>query len=84
VNVLWGDLSDQNNPFLPQNAGSDKLMYFPKGCNVMDPKKPYIEVVGGIHNIFKIIHVEYVRRLNYLNLPTSEKWGIRFIFRLTF
>jgi len=50
----------------------------------MDPKKPYIEVVGGIHNIFKIIHVEYVRRLNYLNLPTSEKWGIRFIFRLTF
>ena len=84
VNVLWGDLSDQNNPFLPQNAGSDKLMYFPKGCNVMDPKKPYVELIAGVHNIFKIIHVEYVRRMNYLDLPTSEKWGIRFIFRLTF
>ena len=84
VNTLWGDLTDKNNPFLPQNAGSDKLMYFPKGCNVMDPKQPYVELVVGIHNIFKLIHIDYVRRLNYLSLPTSEKWGIRYIFRLTF
>ena len=84
VNVLWGDLTDQNNPFLPQNAGSDKLMYFPKGCNVMDPKRPYVELVAGVHNIFKIIHVEYVRRMNYLDLPTAQKDGVRFIFRLTF
>ena len=84
INTFWGDLSDKNNPFLPQNANSNKLMYFPKGCNVMDPKQPYVEVIVGIHNIFKLIHVEYVRRLNYLYLPTSEKWGIRYIFRLTF
>ena len=84
INMLWGALSDKNNPFLPENAGSDKLMYFPDGCHVMDPEKPYMELVLGIHNIFKLIHVEYVRRLNYLELPTSEKQGIRFIFRLTF
>ena len=84
VNMLWGDLTDKNNPFLPQNAGSDKLMYFPKGCHVMDPKRPYVELVVGIHNIFKLIHIEYVRRMSYLDLPTSEKWGIRYIFRLTF
>ncbi len=84
INMLWGDLSDKNNPFLAQNAGSDRLMYFPEGCHVMDPNKPYMELVVGIHNIFKLIHVEYVRRLNYLELPTSEKQGVRFIFRLTF
>ena len=84
VNMLWGDLTDKNNPFLPQNAGSDKLMYFPKGCHVMDPKRPYVELVVGIHNIFKLIHIEYVRRMSYLDLPTSEKWGIRYIFKLTF
>ena len=84
INMLWGDLTDKNNPYLAENAGSDKLMYFPEGCYTMDPKKPYFELVVGIHNIFKLIHVEYVRRLNYLNLPTSEKWGIRYIFRLTF
>ena len=83
-NVLWGDLSSKNNPLSSQNAGSDKLMYFPEGCYVMDPNKPYMELVLGIHNIFKLLHVEYVRRLNYLELPTSEKQGVRFIFRLTF
>jgi len=84
VNTLWGELTDKNNPTLPENAGSNKLMYFPKGCYIMDSKRPYVEVIFGIHNIFKIIHVEYVRRLSYLDLPTSEKWGIRYIFRLTF
>ena len=84
VNVLWGGLSEKNNPYLLENVGSDKLMYFPEGCHVMNPKKPYVEIVVGIHNIFKLIHVEYVRRLTYLDLPSSEKWGIRYIFRLTF
>jgi hypothetical protein len=84
VNMLWGGLSDRNNPYLPENAGSDMLMYFPDGCYVMDPGRPYWEVIAGVHNIFKILHIEYVRRLSYLDLPTREKQGIRFIFRLTF
>ena len=82
VNMLWGDLSDKNNP--DKNPGDPMLMYFPEGCHVMNPKVPYFEVIAGVHNIFKIFHVEYVRRLNYLSLPTSERWGIRYIFRLTF
>ena len=84
VNMLWGQLSEKNNPFLKQNYGNEKLMYFPAGCNIMDNHKPYVELVFGIHNIFKLIHVEYVRRLNYLDLPTAHKWGIRYIFRMTF
>ena len=84
INTLWGGLSDKNNPYLTENAGSDKLMYFPAGCYVMDTRKPYAELVIGIHNIFKLIHVEYVRRLTYLDLPTSETWGLRYIFRITF
>ena len=82
--ALWGDLSDKNNPFLEQNQGSSLLMYFPNGCNVMDPKKPYVEIVAGVHNIFKILHVEYVRRLTYNELPTAHKHGIRFMLRMTF
>ena len=84
VNVLWGALSDKNNPFLAQNAASNVLMLFPDGCHVMDSHRPYVEVVAGVHNIFKLIHVEYVRRLTYLDLPTSEKWGLRYTFRMTF
>ena len=84
VNTLWGELTDKNNPFLPENADSDRLMYFPEGCNVMDHNQPYVELVFGVHNIFKLLHIDVVRRLNYLDLPTSNKWGIRYIFRLTF
>ena len=43
-----------------------------------------VEVVAGIHNIFKLLHVEYVRRLTYLDRPDVEKWGIRFMIRMTF
>ena len=84
VNVLWGSLSDKNNPYLAQNAGSGVLMQFPEGCYVMNSRRPYVEAVVGIHNIFKLVHVEYVRRLNYLDLPTSQKQGVRFTFRMTF
>ena len=84
VNVLWGALSDKNNPFLAKNAGNSLLMQFPDGCHVMDSHRPYVEVVAGVHNIFKLIHVEYVRRLTCLDLPTSQKQGMRFTFRMTF
>ena len=80
---LWGGLSDKNNPFLEQNAQSDILMMFPEGCRIMDSQKPYYELSVGIHNIFKLIHVEYVRRLNY-HYENTHKDGIRFMVRMTF
>lgn len=94
VKCLWGTLTDKNNPLLPQNANDTELMLFPghydaagnyhTSSYVMDPKKPYVEVSAGIHNIFKLLHVEYVRRLNYNELPTASKWGIRFMIRTVF
>ena len=84
VRCLWGDLSDKNNPFLEQNVGNPLLMYFPEGSYVIDPKRPYWELTLGIHNIFKLIHVEYCRRLNYNELPTAHKHGVRFMVRMTF
>ncbi len=80
---LWGGLSDKNNPFLEQNAKSDILMMFPEGCRIMDSQKPYYELSVGIHNIFKLIHVEYVRRLNY-HYENTHKDGVRFMVRMTF
>lgn len=84
VKCLWGDLSDKNNPYLAQNANDATLMMFPTGSSLMNPKEPYVELSLGIHNIFKIVHVEYVRRLNYLDLPTAHKHGVRFMIRMTF
>lgn len=91
-NVLWGTLTNKNNPFLESNANDHRLLYFPGKwtengytyqSRVMDKKVPYVEVIAGIHNIFKIFHIEYVHRVNYLRDDT-QKWGIRGMFRLTF
>ncbi len=82
--MLWGELTDKNNPFLQQNQGSHSIMYFPEGSTVMNPDRPYCELVIGIHNILKFFHVEYVRRLNYNELPTSPKWGMRYVIAFSF
>ena len=84
IRCLWGALSDKNNPTLPQHAGSTLLMPFPEGAYVIDPSRPYWELSLGIHNIFKLLHVEYVRRLNYNDLPTAHKHGIRLMVQLKF
>ena len=84
VRMLWGALSDKNNPYAPENVGNPKLMYFPDGAHVMNPRKPYAELVLGVHNIFKFFHVEYVRRLAYTDLPTSPNWGMRYVVAFSF
>ena len=82
--TLWGTLSDKNNPFMAQNRDSQKLMVFPENSFVMDGRKPYMEWAIGVQNILSLIQVEYVHRINYLDLPTASKHGIRFTITPTF
>ena len=51
---------------------------------IMERGKPYVEVMVGIHNIFRLLQVEYVRRLNYLDHPDVNKHGVRLALKLTF
>ena len=84
VKTLWGKLTDRNNPTLLANAGDPMLWAFPMGSYVMDAKRPYVELIAGVHNIFKILHVEFVHRCNYTHLPTAKRNGVRFMMRVTF
>ena len=80
---MWGHLTDKNNPYLPQNANDTELYKFPVDTRVMT-RDPYMEFVIGVHNIFKCLEVDYVRRLTYTNAPGISKNGIRFGFNLVF
>ncbi|MBQ9093526.1 MAG: carboxypeptidase-like regulatory domain-containing protein [Prevotella sp.] len=80
---MYGKLTNKNNPYLPENAGSDILLQFPAGCNIMS-SKPYAEVCVGVHNIFKFLEVDYVHRLSYNDLDTAIKNGVRFAINMTF
>ena len=93
VNVLWGQLTDKNHPAY-SNYSDSNLFYLPghfrpdgtyeQNTVRMDERKPYVEWRVGIHNIFKLIEVDYVRRLNYQDDPNTNKWGIRLKVRMTF
>jgi hypothetical protein len=82
--ALWGTLSDKNNPYLPENQSSSRLMVFPADSYIMDGRKPYMEYAVGVQNIFSLIQIEYVHRVNYHYLPTSSEHGIRFVINPSF
>jgi hypothetical protein len=63
---LIGSLSNTNK------AGE---FSFPDGLS--DVRKPYYEVGVGIENIFKIIRIDAIWRLSYLDNPNIDKFGIR-------
>ena len=84
IKGMMGYLTSKNNPFLERNAQDAMLFRFPEATHLMENDKPYLELVAGIHNIFKFFEVVYVRRLTYTDLPGVQKNGVRFGFVFTF
>ncbi len=82
--VLWGALSNKNNPYLEENAGSDVLMMFPSETRILDSKRPYWEISLGIRSILRFFQIEYVRRMNYNDNRFGPKNSVRFGFTMMF
>ena len=86
--VLYGHLSDKNNPYV--NNNDNFLLKFPdmdgRQTTFTMGKEPYMELSVGIANIFKVLTIQYVRRLNYTNMPgmNTKKNGVRFAVDITF
>ena len=81
IRGLWGTLTDKNNPYKSNNPD---LFLFPMRDGVPMGKTPYVEASVGIYNIFKLLHIEYVRRLTYTDIPGVKKGGIRFMILMIF
>ncbi len=85
IRGLWGTLTDKNNPYKSNNPD---LFLFPMRDGVptshVMSKTPYVEASVGIYNIFKLLHIEYVRRLTYTDIPGVKKGGIRFMILMIF
>ena len=85
IRGMWGTLTDKNNPYKSSNPD---LFLFPMRdgmptSHVMG-HTPYIEASVGIYNIFKLLHIEYVRRLTYTDIPGVKKGGVRFMILMIF
>ncbi|MDH6359122.1 DUF5686 and carboxypeptidase-like regulatory domain-containing protein [Parabacteroides sp. PF5-9] len=78
---LYGNLTDKNNPFLPEHR--EGLYAFPEGSYALG-KEPYMEVGVGVENIFKFLRLDYVWRLTYRDNPNIQTSGVRFMMKLSF
>lgn len=85
IRGLWGTLTDKNNPY---KSNTPDLFLFPMRDGIPTShvmgKTPYVEASVGIYNIFKLLHIEYVRRLTYTDIPGVKKDGIRFMILMIF
>jgi hypothetical protein len=82
--VLYGGLSNSNRPSsenqllrLPTDAAGNPTT-FTLG------RLPYAEFSVGVANVFKMLRIDYVQRLTYLNQPNVSRWGIRMSFQTGF
>ncbi len=82
--MLWGSLSDKNNPLLPQNAGNGVLIGFPDESRLMNPRVPYWEISLGVRSILRFFQIEYVRRMNYNDRSHGHKNSVRLGFTMMF
>lgn len=86
LRTLYGTLTNKNNPEL--HPGDSQLFQFPsRNGNPVSfaiDDKPYMELNIGLHNIFKIVRVDYVRRLNYLHQHNAKKHGVRVALQFDF
>ena len=82
--MLWGALSDKNNPYLTKNSGSKVLLPFPEETQIMNPRIPYWEISVGVRGIFRFFQIEYVRRMNYNPPARGSKNSVRFGFTMMF
>jgi hypothetical protein len=74
--ILYGGVRNENNP-----ASMHSVLNFPKNGVTGRPTtfalntKPYVEVSVSVANIFKLVRVDLVKRLSYLDNPEVSQWG---------
>jgi hypothetical protein len=82
--VLYGSLSNLNNP-----ENQTGLFKFPvnnegKPITYTLEKMPYIEASVGISNILKLFRVDLIKRFTYLDHPNVSSLGVRVLAKIDF
>ena len=82
--LLYGRITDENDPEknldllrLPTNPDGSQITYSLEA-------RPYMEASVGITNIFKIIRIDLIKRLSYLEHQNVSEFGIRARAKLDF
>lgn len=82
--MVYGGIRRENDP-----AYNKEVFMFPadetgRTTTFSLASKPYMEANVGIGNIFRVLRVDLVKRLTYLENPDVPEWGIRARARFEF
>jgi hypothetical protein len=69
--AVVGGYDRNNDKMLTRDFNSDGE------ADIYTLEKPYVEAALGVENIFKLLRVDFVWRLTYLDNPNIAKYGIR-------
>ena len=80
----WGSLSDKNNPAIDT---SGNIFFYPTNRSkatgtVMT--EPFVEIGAGVENIFKLMSINWFKRMTYKNSPDVDQWGLRIAVHLQY
>lgn len=75
---LWGSVRDENNPSKNPNV----FKFLPETYTL--DNGPYIEMSVGLANIFKLVRLDLIKRVTYLDHPGISPWGLRTRIRFEF
>lgn len=75
LHTVYGSISDENINILP---GEENPVTFETFGNTL-----YVEVGYGIENIFKVGRVQFFNRINHLDNPNIQKFGIKGMFHFS-
>lgn len=78
ANIIWGSLDQTNIDIIPETD----LEGNPVDQFLSLNNTPYIELGYGIENIFKVVRLDFIHRLTYLDNPNVNRFGIKISFQL--
>ena len=80
---MYGNLSEKNRP---DNMNTGTLYKFPYEDETYHylNSTPYMELSLGVENIFRVLRIDYVRRLTYRDYPGIDKEGVRIQLHMQF
>jgi hypothetical protein len=69
--AVVGGYDTQNDLILSRDFNGDGV------ADIQSLRQPFVEAAIGVENIFKVLRVDFIWRLSYLDNPNIVKYGIR-------
>jgi hypothetical protein len=69
--AVVGGYDTKNDLILSRDFNGDGV------ADIQSLRQPFVEAAIGVENIFKVLRVDFIWRLSYLDNPNIVKYGIR-------